>query len=195
MVNNAAGALVLALNALAAGREVLVSRGELIEIGGSFRIPDIMARSGARLREVGTTNRTHLDDYRRALGRRRRADPDRPPLELRAARLRRVARARRRSRRSRREAGVPYLYDVGSGLLADLCPWGLTSEPRGGRRARPPARAWCCFSGDKLLGGPQAGCLVGGRALLARCRRESLRPGDAGRQAHPGRPRGHARAV
>jgi len=120
VVNNAAGALVLALNAFAEGREVLISRGELIEIGGSFRIPDIMARSGARLREIGTTNRTHLDDYRHALGgaaailtvhrsnfeqRGFVTSPEPAALAALAA-----------------EAGVPYLYDVGSGLLADLAP-------------------------------------------------------------------------
>jgi L-seryl-tRNA(Ser) seleniumtransferase len=129
VVNNAAGALVLALNALAAGREVLISRGELIEIGGSFRIPDIMTRSGARLREVGTTNRTHLEDYRRAL------DGDvgailtvhRSNFEQRGF----VASAEPAALAALAgEAGVPYLYDVGSGLLADLAPWGLTSEPR-----------------------------------------------------------------
>ncbi len=168
MVNNAAGALVLALNAFAAGREVLVSRGELIEIGGSFRIPDIMARSGARLREVGTTNRTHLEDYRRALGdgvamiltvhrsnfeqRGFVASPEPAALATLAV-----------------EAGVPYLHDVGSGLLADLSPWGLRSEP-GVAEALAAGASLVCFSGDKLLGGPQAGCLVGGRALLARCR-------------------------
>ena len=168
VVNNAAGALVLALNALATGREVAISRGELIEIGGSFRIPDILGRSGARLHEVGTTNRTHLDDYRRALdaGAAAILTVHRSNFEQRGfvaspepAALAALAAA----------AGVPYLFDVGSGLLADLSPWGLSSEPR-----VPDALAagadLVLFSGDKLLGGPQAGCLVGRRALLARCR-------------------------
>jgi L-seryl-tRNA(Ser) seleniumtransferase len=168
VVNNAAGALVLALNALAAGRDVLISRGELIEIGGSFRIPDIMTRSGARLHELGTTNRTHLEDYRRAVGaetgailtvhrsnfeqRGFVASPDPAALAALAA-----------------EAGVPYLFDVGSGLLADLSPWGLVSEPRVSDALAAGAGV-VIFSGDKLLGGPQAGCLVGRRALVARCR-------------------------
>jgi L-seryl-tRNA(Ser) seleniumtransferase len=168
VVNNAAGALVLALNALAAGREVLISRGELIEIGGSFRIPDIMTRSGARLREVGTTNRTHLEDYRRAL------DGDvgailtvhRSNFEQRGF----VASAEPAALAALAgEAGVPYLHDVGSGLLADLAPWGLTSEPRVADALEAGA-GLVIFSGDKLLGGPQAGCLVGGRELVARCR-------------------------
>jgi L-seryl-tRNA(Ser) seleniumtransferase len=168
VVNNAAGALVLALNALAAGRDVLISRGELIEIGGSFRIPDIMARSGARLREVGTTNRTHLEDYRRAL------DGDvaailtvhRSNFEQRGF----VASAEPAALAAlAREAGLPYLYDVGSGLLADLAPWGLTSEPRVVDALAAGADP-VLFSGDKLLGGPQAGCLVGSRDLVARCR-------------------------
>jgi L-seryl-tRNA(Ser) seleniumtransferase len=168
VVNNAAGALVLALNALAAGRDVLISRGELIEIGGSFRIPDIMARSGARLHEVGTTNRTHRDDYRRALGVDSGAilTVHRSNFEQRGfvaspepAGLAEIA----------AEAGIPYLFDVGSGLLADLSPWGLTSEPRVADALAAGAGV-VIFSGDKLLGGPQAGCLVGGRALIARCR-------------------------
>ncbi|HKT61863.1 MAG TPA: L-seryl-tRNA(Sec) selenium transferase [Gemmatimonadales bacterium] len=168
LVNNAAGALVLALNALAAGRDVLISRGELIEIGGSFRIPDIMARSGARLHEVGTTNRTHLDDYRRALGPEIGAilTVHRSNFEQRGfvaspepAGLAALA----------REAGVPYLFDVGSGLLADLSPWGLTSEPRVADALAAGADV-VIFSGDKLLGGPQAGCLVGRREAISRCR-------------------------
>jgi L-seryl-tRNA(Ser) seleniumtransferase len=168
-VNNAAGALVLALNALADGREVLISRGELIEIGGSFRIPDIIEKSGARLREVGTTNRTHLDDYRRAIGRDTAAilTVHRSNFEQRGfvatpepAALAGLA----------HEAGLPHLHDVGSGLLVDLAPWGLTSEPdvRGAVRAGADL---VLFSGDKLLGGPQAGCLVGRRDLVDRCRR------------------------
>jgi L-seryl-tRNA(Ser) seleniumtransferase len=168
VVNNAAGALVLALNALAAGREVLISRGELIEIGGSFRIPDIMVRSGARLREVGTTNRTHLEDYRRAL------DGDvamiltvhRSNFEQRGF----VASAEPAALAALAgEAGIPYLHDVGSGLLADLAPWGLTSEPRVAD-ALDAGAGLVLFSGDKLLGGPQAGCIVGRRELVARCR-------------------------
>jgi L-seryl-tRNA(Ser) seleniumtransferase len=171
-VNNAAGALVLALNALVEGRDVAISRGELIEIGGSFRIPDIMAKSGARLHEVGTTNRTHLDDYRRAIDRGVAAilTVHRSNFEQRGfvaspapAALASIA----------DEAGIPYLYDVGSGLLADLAPWGLTGEPQVSE-ALSAGAGLVLFSGDKLLGGPQAGCLVGRADLVARCRTNPL---------------------
>jgi L-seryl-tRNA(Ser) seleniumtransferase len=171
-VNNAAGALVLALNALAEGRDVAISRGELIEIGGSFRIPDIMAKSGARLHEVGPTNRTHLDDYRRALdsGVAAILTVHRSNFEQRGfvaspapAALASIA----------GEAGIPYLYDVGSGLLADLAPWGLTGEPRVSE-ALAAGAGLVLFSGDKLLGGPQAGCLIGRTELVARCRTNPL---------------------
>jgi L-seryl-tRNA(Ser) seleniumtransferase len=171
VVNNAAGALVLALNALADGRDVLISRGELIEIGGSFRIPDIMIKSGARLREVGTTNRTHLEDYRRALdGAAAILTVHRSNFEQRGfvaspdpAELAGLAAA----------AGIPYLYDIGSGLLADLSPWGLKDEPRVSD-ALGAGAGLVIFSGDKLLGGPQAGCLVGQQDLVARCRANPL---------------------
>jgi L-seryl-tRNA(Ser) seleniumtransferase len=171
-VNNAAGALVLALNAVAAGREVLISRGELIEIGGSFRIPDILEKSGARLREVGTTNRTHLEDYHRALSSETGAilTVHRSNFEQRGfvttprpADLAALA----------REAGVPWLYDVGSGLLLDLAPWGLTGEPRVPEAVAAGADL-VIWSGDKLLGGPQAGCLTGRRGPVALCRANPL---------------------
>jgi len=169
VVNNAASALVLALNALAAGREVLLSRGELIEIGGSFRIPEILAKSGAVLREVGTTNRTHLDDYRSALAERSGAilTVHRSNFEQRGfvaspdpAALAALA----------RDAGIPYIYDLGSGLFADLAPWGLRGEP-GVAQGVASGADLVLFSGDKLLGGPQAGCLVGTEAGVRACRR------------------------
>ena len=171
-VNNAAGALVLALNALAEGRDVAISRGELIEIGGSFRIPDIMAKSGARLHEVGTTNRTHLDDYRRALDQGVGAilTVHRSNFEQRGF-VASPAPAALASLAT--EGGIPYLYDVGSGLLADLAPWGLTGEPRVSE-ALAAGAGLVLFSGDKLLGGPQAGCLVGRADLVARCRTNPL---------------------
>jgi len=172
VVNNAAGALLLVLNALAQGREVLISRGELIEIGGSFRIPDILARSGAHLREVGTTNRTHLADYRQALGSNVAAilTVHRSNFEQRGF----VASAEPEAlARLASEAEIPYIYDVGSGLIPDLSRWGLTGEPRVGD-ALAAAAGLVLFSGDKLLGGPQAGCLVGRRELVARCRENPI---------------------
>jgi L-seryl-tRNA(Ser) seleniumtransferase len=171
-VNNAAGALVLALNTHAAGRDVLISRGELIEIGGSFRIPDILARSGARLREVGTTNRTHLDDYRNALDGEIAAilTVHRSNFEQRGFVTSPSAKELFELASS---AGIPYFHDIGSGLLADLAPWGLDSEPRV-QHAVSAGAGLVLFSGDKLLGGPQAGCLVGKAALLASCRANPL---------------------
>ena len=172
VVNNAAGALVLALHAHAAGRDVLISRGELIEIGGSFRIPDILASSGARLREIGTTNRTHLEDYSSALG------PDtgailtvhRSNFEQRGFVTTPAPPALAELARG---AGVPYVYDVGSGLLLDLARWGLAGEPLVPEAVRSGADL-VVFSGDKLLGGPQAGCLVGRADAVAACRRNPL---------------------
>jgi L-seryl-tRNA(Ser) seleniumtransferase len=167
VVNNAAGALVLALNTLAAGREVLLSRGELVEIGGSFRIPEILERSGARLREVGTTNRTHLADYARAIG----ADTA-AILTVHRSNFRQsgfvATPAPAELAALARDRGLPYLHDVGSGLLLDLAPWGLTGEPRVPEAAAAGA-GLVIFSGDKLLGGPQAGCLVGATALVGAC--------------------------
>ncbi len=166
-VNNAAGALVLALNALAAGGRVLISRGELIEIGGAFRIPEIMEKSGCVLVEVGTTNRTHLADYERALSGAsailtvHRSNFEQSGFVATPAPAELAALAA--------SAGIPYLYDVGSGLLADLSPWGLTTEPRVPDAVATGADL-VLFSGDKLLGGPQAGCLVGHMAAIARCR-------------------------
>jgi L-seryl-tRNA(Ser) seleniumtransferase len=172
VVNNAAGALLLALNALAEGRDVLISRGELIEIGGSFRIPDIMAKSGARLREVGTTNRTHLQDFQKALdgGVAAILTVHRSNFEQRGF----VASPQpEKLAELAASAGIPYLYDIGSGLIPDLSPWGLTGEPRVAE-ALAAGAGLVLFSGDKLLGGPQAGCLVGRRELLARCRENPI---------------------
>lgn len=172
VLNNAAGALVVALNTAAAGRAILISRGELIEIGGSFRIPDILVKSGAALREVGTTNRTHLRDYEAAL------DTDagailtvhRSNFELKGfvttptpAELGALA----------HRHNLPYLYDIGSGLLTDLSAWGLRSEPRVSEALASGADA-VLFSGDKLLGGPQAGIVVGRSPFIAACARNPL---------------------
>ena len=172
VVNNGAAALVLALNTLANGRESIVSRGELIEIGGSFRVPDIMAKSGSVLREVGTTNRTHPDDYRGAIDAKTGAivKVHRSNFEVRGF----VAEASLRDLAPiAREAGLPLLMDLGSGLLLSLDAWGLRGEPTVGEAVRDGATL-VVMSGDKLLGGPQAGILVGSRQAVDACRRNPL---------------------
>ena len=172
VVNNCAAALVLALNTFCDGRDAVISRGELVEIGGSFRVPDIMAKSGARLVEVGTTNRTHADDYRRALSPRTGAivSVHRSNFTLDGF----VASVPVKELEPIAEEGrVPLLHDFGSGLLLDLSPWGLTGEPS----ARDAVRAGASLvmmSGDKLLGGPQAGIIVGRRELVNALRRNPL---------------------
>jgi L-seryl-tRNA(Ser) seleniumtransferase len=172
VVNNAAGALLLALNTIATGKEVLISRGELIEIGGSFRIPDVLEKSGATLREVGTTNRTSLADYRAALGPRTGAI-----LTVHRSNFQQsgfvATPAPRELAGLAHEAGLPYVYDVGSGLLVDLERFGLRDEPRVDQAVQSGADL-VAFSGDKLLGGPQAGCLVGTGALIEAARRNPL---------------------
>jgi L-seryl-tRNA(Ser) seleniumtransferase len=170
-VNNNAAAVFLALNELAAGGEVVVSRGELIEIGDGFRIPDIMERSGAVLREVGTTNRTHIDDYRAAIGERTRL-------------LLRVHRSNFRIEGFTatpslaeltalgRERGIPVYQDLGSGCVTDLREFGI-DEPLVSESLQAGVDL-VSFSGDKLLGGPQAGILAGKPELIARLRRNPL---------------------
>ena len=174
VVNNNAAAVLLSLNTLADGREAIVSRGELIEIGGAFRMPDIMARAGARLVEVGTTNRTHAKDYRAAISRADRGDPEGPYFQLSHSGLHRRSRRCRIGLRSQREANVPLMNDLGSGTLVDLSRYGLQKEPTVSEAVAQGADV-VTFSGDKLLGGPQAGFIVGKRELIEAINRNPMK--------------------
>ena len=165
-VNNGAGAVLLVLAALAAGSPVIVSRGELIEIGGGFRVPDIVVQSGARLVEVGTTNRTHLRDYERALA----ANPEaRVILRTHPSNFRISGFTSAPSLKDLADfahaRGLVLVEDLGGGALIDLTPYGITGEPRV-QDSLEAGVDLVVFSGDKLLGGPQAGVIAGRRALV-----------------------------
>jgi L-seryl-tRNA(Ser) seleniumtransferase len=171
VVNNGAAGVLLALAALAKGKQVLVSRGELIEIGGEFRIPDIMAASGARLVEVGTTNRTRAGDFRSAL-----SDKTGLILKVHPSNYRIVGFTAEPSAAElaalAAKAGIPFLYDLGSGLLGRSP--GVPQDEPAATEALADGADLVVFSGDKLLGGPQAGIVLGRRALVERLRRHPI---------------------
>src|SRR5262249_14656793 len=172
VVNNNAAAVLLVLNTLGEGGEVIASRGEQVEIGDSFRIPEIMARSGAHLREVGTTNRTRIKDYEKALN-----ENTRLLLRVHPSNFRMIGFTERPSLEEFVELGrrrnIPTFEDLGSGCIADMAPLGIADEPRAADSIRAGVDV-ISFSGDKLLGGPQAGVIAGKKLYVEKIRQNPL---------------------
>ncbi|MGB5036590.1 MAG: L-seryl-tRNA(Sec) selenium transferase, partial [Blastocatellia bacterium] len=172
VANNNAAAVMLVLNTLAEGGEVVISRGELVEIGGSFRVPEVLERAGCILREVGTTNRTHLADYERAINERTRLLLRVHPSNYRIVGFTARPSARELAELGRR-AGIPVVDDLGSGCFLDPASLGVGDEPRV-QTALADGIDIVTFSGDKLLGGPQSGIVAGRSELVERIRRNPL---------------------
>ena len=173
VVNNNAAATVLILNTLAQGKEVIISRGQLVEIGGSFRMPDVMETSGAILREVGTTNKTHLKDYAAAVNEKTGAI-----LRVHHSNYRIVGFAEEPGLEALVELGqsrsIPVIDDLGSGALVDLAQFGLESEPLV-KKSIASGASLVCFSGDKLIGGPQSGIIAGRSELIVKIKKNPLK--------------------
>jgi L-seryl-tRNA(Ser) seleniumtransferase len=176
VVNNCAAAVLITLNTLAEGGEVLVSRGELIEIGGSFRIPDVIAKSGARIREVGTTNRTRLSDYQKAINENTRVILRAHPSNYRIVGFTEKPAIEELADLAR-ERDLPLFEDLGSGCMVDLNQIGVHDEPTVAHSIRALCDVGCSvvsFSGDKLLGGPQAGIILGKAEAIKRIKSNPL---------------------
>lgn len=172
VVNNNASAVLLALSALAPRKRVIIPRSQLVEIGGGFRVPDVMKQSGARLVEIGTTNRTHLEDYRQAL-----QEPAALVMRAHRSNFKMIGFTGEPEQAEvaslAREAGLPLVDDLGSGALIDTARFGLAHEPTV-QESLAAGASLVCFSGDKLLGGPQAGIIVGDRSLIDQLKKHPL---------------------
>ncbi|QSX06964.1 L-seryl-tRNA(Sec) selenium transferase [Sedimentibacter sp. zth1] len=171
-VNNNAAAVMLILSTMAKGNEVIVSRGELVEIGGSFRVPDVMIQSGSKLVEIGTTNKTHLSDYENAITEETKAFLKVHTSNYRIVGFTESVGIKELSELSKKHS-LPVIEDIGSGVLIDLSKYGLAYEPTVQESIRNGADV-VCFSGDKLLGGPQAGIIVGRKDLINKMKKNPL---------------------